>query len=117
MEKIYSYVTSLRRLLLENHYCAQVKMSECTGRYLGVAQLADGWVTANTPPVSSISANDTICDDNITCKGLYPEPYAFAKNVFKMSNPFAAFNEDMSAAPVKFPREAVLSWFNYNNSI
>ncbi len=72
MEKVYSYVVSLRKLLLQNHYCAQINMSECTGRYLGVAQMADGWVTANTPPVSTISPNDTICDDNITCKGIYP---------------------------------------------
>ncbi len=72
MDKLYSYVTTLRKLLLENHYCVGIKMSECTGRYLSVAQMADGWVTGNTPPVSTISPNDTICDDNVTCKGLYP---------------------------------------------
>ena len=26
-------------------------------------------------------------------------------------------NQDPEAAPIKFPREAVLNWFNYNNSI
>lgn len=80
-----------------------------------MAQLADGWVTGNTPPVSTISPNDTICDDNVTCKGLYPEPFAFAKNVFKM-NPELTNKIDFSV-PVTFPRETVLNWFNYNHSI
>jgi hypothetical protein len=118
MEKVYGYVTGLRKLLLENHYCAQVSMDKCTGRYLGVAQLADGWVTANTPPVATISPNDTICDDNVTCKGLYPEPYAFAKNVFKMDSALlSALNYEPTAKPMTFPREAVLRWFDYNRSV
>lgn len=117
MEKVYGYVTSLRRLLLENHYCAEVKMSECTGRYLGVAQMADGWVTANTPPVSTISPNDTICDDNVTCKGLYPEPFAFAKNIFRLDERLAKTLNIDPTAPLTFPRQSVLNWFNYNHSI
>lgn len=92
-------------------------MSECTGRYLGVAQLADGWVTGNTPPVSTISPNDTICDDNVTCKGLYPEPYAFAKNIFKIYPELAGELEIDPSVPMKFPRSSVLNWFNYNHSI
>lgn len=92
-------------------------MDKCTGRYLGVAQLADGWVTANTPPVSTISPNDTICDDNVTCKGLYPEPYAFAKNIFKIDSSLAASLNMDPTEVITFPRTAVLNWFNYNHSI
>jgi hypothetical protein len=84
MYKIYSYITTLRKLLLENHYCSQIEMRECTGRYLAVGQMAEGWITSNTPPVSSITPNDTICDSNVTCLGKYPEPYAFANNVFRI---------------------------------
>ena len=58
-------------------------MTNCTGRYLAVAQMADGWVTSKPPPVATISPNDTICDNNVTCKGQYPELYSFYKNVFK----------------------------------
>ena len=72
MQKMYTYVKTIKQLLLENHYCAQISMNECTGRYLGVAQMADGWVTGNTPPVSTIVPNDTICDNNVTCVGKYP---------------------------------------------
>lgn len=113
MEKVYSYVVSLRKLLLQNHYCAQINMTECTGRYLSVTQLADGWVTGNTPPVSTISPNDSICDDNVTCKGLYPEPYAYAKNIFRMTHS----GSDLESTPITFPRQSVLNWFNYNHSI
>lgn len=117
MEKMYTYVKTLRSLLLENHYCVGVSMKDCTGRYLGVAQMADGWVTANTPPVSTISPNDTICDDNVTCHGLYPEPFAFARNIFKAdSQLYGRLNAEILQT-VKFPRESVLNWFNYNNSI
>jgi hypothetical protein len=49
-----------------------MSLSDCTGRYLAVAQLAEGWVTALPPPVSTISANDTICDSNSTCTGYFP---------------------------------------------
>lgn len=40
MESFYGYVTNLQRILLENHYCADIDMSLCTGRYLAVAQFA-----------------------------------------------------------------------------
>jgi hypothetical protein len=69
---IYGYVTTLRDLLFANHYCEFVSAEGCTGRFLAVSQMADGWVTSNTPPVSTITANDTICDNNVTCQGKYP---------------------------------------------
>lgn len=72
MEKFYNYARGVRSLLLENHYCANVKMEECTGRYLAVAQLADGWVTSHIPPVSSLIPTDTICTDNNTCPNMFP---------------------------------------------
>lgn len=77
LEKIYGYIVNLKKILLENHYCADIDMKDCTGRYLSVAQITDGWVTASPPPVSTITPNDTICDNNFTCKGYYPELYAF----------------------------------------
>ena len=47
-------------------------MKDCTGRYMAVAQFAQGWATAFPPPVSTIMPNYTICDNNDTCKGYYP---------------------------------------------
>lgn len=90
----------MRSLLLENHYCAEVKKEDCTGRYLAVAQLAEGWVTSHIPPVSTLTPTDTICNDNITCQGRFPEPYAFAKNIFHIDEPIAkaiSFNPNTSA--------------------
>jgi len=83
MQRFNEYNTNLNSLLLENHYCDDIEMQNCTGRYLSIAQLAQAYMTSNTPPVSTISGNDTICDDNVTCKGLYPELYAYYKNVYK----------------------------------
>ena len=79
--RVYRWVETLRELLLANHYCEEVGLSECTGRWLGVAQMAESWATGNPPPVAGITQNDTICDDNVTCKGKYPEPNAFIRNV------------------------------------
>jgi len=70
---------------------------------LAIRQIAEGWVTGHTPPVATIP-NDTICDNNITCKGKYPELYAFAKNIYKEET--QQFDYDM-----------VLKWLNYNDSI
>lgn len=114
MEKINSYVTNLNHILVENHYCAAMNLSECTGRYLAIAQMADGWVTASPPPVSTITPNDTICDNNATCKGYYPELYAFEKNVFWGSESARKVPQN---AEITFKREQVEGWFNYNKSI
>jgi hypothetical protein len=72
MEKMYGYVRSVTKLLLYNHYCAEVSEEECTGRYLAVAQISDGWVTSHTPPFSALIPKDTVCADNVTCEGKYP---------------------------------------------
>ena len=96
MQSFYSFLKNIKTLLLENHYCVGINMSECTGRYLAVAQFAEGWATAYPPPVSTIRPNDTICDNNVTCKNYYPEIYAFYKNIYlkhlKPNNDVYAFN-------------------------
>ena len=71
--------------------------------------MSEGWVTAKPPPVSTISANDTICDNNSTCKGYYPELYAFEKNVY--------WGGKQSISKVTFDRKRVRAWFDYNRSI
>jgi len=72
MKQIYGYVKNLKHILIENHYCAKMNMSKCTGRFLAVAQMTDGWVSAKPPPVSTITPNNTICDNNNTCITKYP---------------------------------------------
>ena len=82
-----------------------------------MAQLADSWVTENTSPVATTSPNDTICDDNITYKGKYPELYAFSKNIFSLDEGLRSKFDLGLEEGHKFDRKTVLNWFNYNHSI
>ena len=84
-------------------------MSDCTGRYLAVAQMTDGWVSAKPPPVSTITANDTICDNNNTCISYYPELYAFEKNVY--------WGGKQQQTTIPFNRSQVGAWFDYNKTV
>jgi len=72
--------------------------------------LASSFVTGNTPPVSTISPNDTICESNVTCPGKYPELHAFYKNVYLKNNPNAP-------SDLVFDYQLVHKWMDYNNSI
>ena len=108
MKKIYSYVTNLKHILIENHYCADITPSKCTSRYLSIGQMTEGWVTAKPPPVSTITPNDTICDNNVTCMGYYPELYAFEKNVF--------WGGKQQNSTITFTRAQIGAWFDYNTS-
>ena len=101
-----------------NHYCEEEGVEGCTGRVLAVAQMAEGWATANPPPVGAIMPNDTICDSNATCKGKYPEPYAYIKNVlFSQSLPEWEKRILNGTGNYSFPRKLVARWFDYNTSI
>ena len=76
------YVESLEELIFENHYCLNVTGVECDGRELAIRQMAESYITQNTPPVSSIIPTDTICRDNVTCNGFYPELSSYYTNVY-----------------------------------
>jgi hypothetical protein len=86
-----------------------MSMSDCTGRYLAVAQMTDGWVSAKPPPVSTITANDTICDNNNTCINYYPELYAFEKNIY--------WGGKQQQTTIPFNRSQVGAWFDYNKTV
>ena len=49
--------------------------------------MAVSYVTYNTPPVSSIVPTDTICTDNVTCTGFYPQISAYFNNVYVKKHP------------------------------
>jgi hypothetical protein len=61
IQKFKVYIDSLHSLLFINHYCEDIDQVNCTGRYLAIKQIANSFVTLNTPPVSSIVPTDTIC--------------------------------------------------------
>lgn len=110
MNKFDEYIANLRHILIDNHYCAEVARQNCTGRYLAIGQMTDGWVTAFPPPVASITPNDTICDNNSTCKSFYPELYSFSKNLYLGSKSSKGIN-------IPFNRSTVLGWLDYNKSV
>jgi hypothetical protein len=117
LTNIYNYIVNLKHILLENHYCAGLDERNCTGRFLAVGQMADGWVTASPPPVSTITPNDTICDNNNTCKGYYPELYAFEKNVFWGQADPHSLARIPANSEITFKREQVEAWFDYNKTV
>lgn len=75
--------------------------------------MTEGWVSAQPPPVSTIQPNDTICDNNNTCKGFYPELFAFEKNVYWGSH----HQPSQQNSEITFKREQIEAWFNYNKSV
>ena len=83
------YIQSLEELIFENHYCENVTEVPCDGRELAVRQIAKSYVTLDTPPVSSIIPTDTICRDNSTCTGFFPEISSYYTNVYLKEHPEA----------------------------
>lgn len=64
-------------------------------------------MTYNTPPVSSITPKDTICFDNTTCYGFWPELSSFYNRVYLKRHP--------EADPfLKFDNDMVRKWLDYN---
>lgn len=79
----------------------------CDGRELAVRQMASSYITQDTPPVSSITPTDTICTDNATCNGFYPEISSYYSNVYMKEHP-------ESDPFLTFPVEMVRKWLDYN---
>jgi hypothetical protein len=48
--------------------------------------MAESFVTLNPPPNTTVPTN-TICDDNVTCNGYFPEISAFYREVYLKKHP------------------------------
>lgn len=90
---------------MENHYCYGLPV--CNGRELAIRQMANSYVTLNTPPVSAVDPMNSICEANSTCSGYYPEIASFYKFVFLQEHP--NFRKDLT-----FDVEMVRGWLDYN---
>lgn len=94
-------------ILFENHYCQGIP--KCTNLELAIRQVSSSYVTWNTPPVSSVIPTLTICTDNATCDGYFPELFSFYKEVYlkeyPKEDPFLTFDTDIARL-----------WLDYNPS-
>jgi pterin-4a-carbinolamine dehydratase len=65
-------------------------------------------VTNNTPPVNDIKPTDTICENNSTCLGHYPEIKAYYDNIYQH------VHKDDYDKLTFFDVEIVRLWLDYN---
>ena len=70
---------------------------ECSGQYLAKKQMAQSWVTNNTPPVKVILPEVTVCVANTTCSGFFPELSSFYEKVYRQRYP--TVDEKLSIKP------------------
>jgi hypothetical protein len=71
LDSFTNYSQTLNSILFENFYCYDRK--GCTGFDLSITQMASSGITNNTPPVKGIDATVSICQQNVTCAGGFPE--------------------------------------------